>query len=75
MNMNPMQLIQMISQSANPMQFMMGMFGQNPIFQQAMQMAQGKTTDQLKQTVQNVASQKGIDLDSVQRQFGIKLPQ
>lgn len=37
------------------------MFGNDPKFQQAMKMAQGKTPDQLKETALNLAKTQGID--------------
>lgn len=39
----------------NPQTAMQHMFGNDPKFQQAMKMAQGKTPDQLKETALNLA--------------------
>lgn len=45
----------------NPQTAMQHMFGNDPKFQQAMKMAQGKTPDQLKETAFNLAKTQGID--------------
>lgn len=54
---------------------MQHMFGNDPKFQQAMKMAQGKTPDQLKETAFNLAKTQGIDpkqIMGVLSNFGIK---
>lgn len=43
----------------NPQTAMQHMFGNDPKFQQAMKMAQGKTPDQLKETALNLAKTQG----------------
>ena len=48
----------------------------NPLFQRAMQMTQGKSEDEIKEIVLNVAQQRGIDrkqLNTMLSQFGYKL--
>lgn len=48
----------------------------NPLFQRAIQMTQGKSETEIKEVVLNVAKQKGIDvnqLNSILAQFGYKL--
>lgn len=72
--MNPIQIIQVIQGSGNPQQMMMQMARQNPGLNQAMQMANGKTPDQLRQMAVNMAQEKGIDLNALARQMGLKLP-
>lgn len=72
--MNPMQIIQMIQGSGNPQQMMMQMASQNPGLNQAMQMANGKTPDQLRQMAMSMAQERGIDLNALARQMGLKLP-
>ncbi len=55
------------------MQFMVnqmtGRYQGNPLFQQAQQMAQGKSQEQLKQTCLNICKSKGIDFDQAWNQF------
>lgn len=73
---NPMQLMGMLQNSNNPMQMMQNMFGNNPMFQRAMQMGQGKSPEQLQQTVLNLAKQRGMDeqqLNQFLGNFGLKI--
>lgn len=53
----------MIQQMANQM------LKNNPLFQRAMQMAQGKSEDELKQIANNLCKQRGIDIDEAYKQF------
>jgi hypothetical protein len=51
-------------------------FGNNPLFQKAMQMAQVNSVNDLPNVVKNVAKQKNISEDqlrSIASQFGISL--
>lgn len=76
---NPMQMMQLMGQlqsSSNPMALMQNMFGNDPIMQRAIQMGQGKSPEQLQQTVRNLARQKGMSdaqLNQFLSQFGLKL--
>ena len=74
MMMNPMQMIQMLQSSGNPMQAMMNMANQNPMLRSAIQMMNGKTPQQMEQTVRQIAQQRGVDLDQLARQMGVRLP-
>ena len=50
--------------------------GNNPLFQRAIQMTQGKSEEEIKQIVLNVAQERGIDknkLNTMLSQFGYKL--
>ena len=73
---NPFQAMQAVQ---NPMGFMQKQMlekfkNQNPqMYQQVQQMIQGKNENQLKQMAQNIAKERGIDLNSFANQFGIKL--
>ncbi len=58
--MNPMNLM---------MNQMMAQFRGNPFFQQAQQMVQGKTPDQIKETCMNICRSKGINFDQAFSQF------
>lgn len=74
--MNPMQIIQMLNQSNNPMGVMQGMFGNNPLMQRALEMGNGKSENELKQIVMNMAQNRGMDqqqLAAFLMQFGLKL--
>lgn len=41
----------------------------NPLFQQAQQMAKGKSEEELKQTCMNICKSRGIDFDQAFNQF------
>jgi hypothetical protein len=52
------------------------MFGSNPVFQQARKMAEGKSPEQMKETVLNLAKTQGVDIQQIMgmlNQFGIKI--
>lgn len=53
----------MIQQMANQM------LKNNPLFQRAMQMAQGKSEDELRQIANNLCKQRGINIDEAYKQF------
>lgn len=53
----------MIQQMANQM------LRSNPLFQRAMQMAHGKSEEELKQIANNLCKQRGIDLNEAYKQF------
>lgn len=71
---NPMQLMQMLQGGKMNPQQMMGMFGNNPMFQQAQKMMSGGGNPM--DIINNVAKEKGISqeqLKQMAQQMGIKL--
>lgn len=66
MNVNPIQLINMIRRGQNPQQLMMNILGQNnnPILENAMNLAQNGNTSALEMIARNLAQQKGLDFDT-----------
>lgn len=68
MNINPMQLIQMIKGGYNPQQLIMSILQQqnnnNPIIQNAVNLAQNGNVTALRSLAQNLAAQKGLDFDT-----------
>lgn len=76
MALNPMQMMQMMmgGKGVNPMQMMMNQLNGNPLFQQAQNMAQGKSPEQLKQTCENICRQKGVDFNAAWNQFQSQFP-
>lgn len=56
----------------NPMQMLNNMYGGNPLFQRAMQMAKGKDVDGMKQIAHNLCDNMGIDFDEAYRQFEVQ---
>ena len=77
--MNPMEIMQVFNQlksNPNPMVLMQQMYGNNPMFQQALNMAKGKSPVELQQTLINLAQTKGINpevLNNFMSQFGFKI--
>ena len=45
------------------------MMRNNPMFQRAMQMAQGKSQNELEQIAENLCKQRGIKIEDAKRQF------
>lgn len=72
--MNPMQLVQMLQGSGNPMQMLMGMAQNNPALGQALQMVNGKTPAEMERMAYDMAKQRGVDLNQLAKQMGIRLP-
>ena len=67
MNVNPIQLIQMIKGGQNPQQLVMNILQQqgqnNPILNNAMNLAQCGNTSALEMLARNLAAQRGLDFD------------
>lgn len=69
---NPIMMLLNIARSGgNPMAAMQQMANNNPQMRQAMQMMQGKSQAELQQMAQNIAKERGIDLNDFLRQMGI----
>ena len=74
--MNPMQIMAMLQNSGNPMQMLTQMAQQNPMMGRAVQMGQGKNEVQLKETVRNLAKQRGMSDEQLREMlsnFGLTL--
>ena len=67
MNINPMQLIQLIKSGQNPQQLVMNILQQkgnnNPILQNATNLAKNGDVSALEMLARNLAAQKGLDFD------------
>ena len=67
MNINPFQLIQMIRSGSNPQQLLMNVLqsqqNNNPIIQNASNLAQNGNISALEMLARNLARQKGLDFD------------
>lgn len=64
-------LLNAMRSGGNPMQMMQQMSNRDPRIAQAMQMMQGKSQQQLQQMAQNMAKERGINLNEMMRQMGI----
>ena len=69
-----MAMLQMARNGGNPMQMLQQMAGQNPQAAQAMRLIHGKNPQQLRQIAENMAKERGVDLDQMARQMGLTLP-
>ena len=69
-----MAMLQMARNGGNPMQMLQQMAGQNPQAAQAMRLIQGKNPQQLRQIAENLAKERGVDLNQMAHQMGITLP-
>jgi len=70
---NPYLLTQMMRGSADPMQMLMGMAQTNPQIGQVLGMVNGKTPAQIQQMVYAEAQRRGVDVNNLARQLGVKL--
>lgn len=65
-------MINMARGGGNPMQMLQQMAGSNPQIGQVMRIIDGKSPQQLEQVARNMAKERGIDLDQMARQMGLK---
>ena len=72
--MSPMQIIQAVQRGANPNQIMNQLVQSNPAMRQAAQLMSGKTPAQIRDMVQQRAQQMGVDLNQIEKHWGIRLP-
>ena len=70
---NPLQLIGVLQNANNPMALMQQVLGTNPQFKQVMQIAQGKSPQELEQYVRNLYQSQGQDINQIASQFGLKI--
>ena len=71
---NPMQmLVSQFMGGMSPMAILDQMGG--PQAQQARQLIGGKNENQLREIAMNMARQRGVDLNQIARQWGVKLPE
>ena len=71
MNNMLMAIIQAARGGQDPMQTIAGMAGNNPQMQQALQMIQGKSPEQLRQIAENMAAQRGVSMNDIVNQLGL----
>ena len=70
---NPLQLIGMLQNANNPMALMQQVLGTNPQFKKVMQIAQGKSPQELERYVRNLYQSQGQDINQKAYQFGLKI--
>lgn len=72
--MNPIQQMVMAMRSgANPRQYIQQQAMQNPQFRQVAKVMEGKTPQQLRQTVENMAKERGTTIEQLAQQMGLPL--
>lgn len=75
MNGNPLMMaLQMAQRGKNPMQMFQHMAQQNPQMAQAMNIINGKDSSQLRTVAENMAKERGIDLEKMAQSMGLTLP-
>lgn len=74
MGFNPLQLLQVMRSSNNPMGVLNQLIGSNPEMGQAMRLIYGKNSNQLKQTAMNMARERGVNLEQLASEMGLRLP-
>lgn len=71
---NTFQMIQAARMGRNPMEMLQQMAAGNPPALSLMQSIQGKSPAELKQMAENLARERGTNLQAVAQQLGIQLP-
>ena len=67
-----MMLIQVLRSGGNPMQAVASIAKGNPVMQQGANMIAGKSPEQVEQIARNMAAQRGVDIDAMLQQLGLK---
>lgn len=71
---NPLAMLLMTYQrGGNPMALIQQMAGQNPQAAMAIQLMQGKSPQQLRATAENMAKERGIDLNQFAHNLGLNI--
>lgn len=63
-------LVNAAKNGGNPMQMIQQMAGQDPQMRQFMQMVNGKNPQQLRQMAENMARERGTNVEAVIKQLG-----
>ena len=66
---NPLMMMDAMRRGMNPMQFAQQMAMQDPRAQQAVNLLQGKTPEQVEQLARNMCREKGVDADEMLRRM------
>ena len=70
--MNLIQLVSLMRQGGNPVAVLQQMAANNPQAAQALQIIQGKSPEQLRQIAANMAKERGMTIEQVMQQLGVK---
>ena len=64
----------MLQSGQTPVNMLQMLLNNNPAAGQVLQMVNGKSSAELRQMAENIAREKGVNLEDLARQFGIQLP-
>ena len=67
-------LVQAMQSGQNPQNLLVNMAKQDARVRQALEMTRGKTPHQMRQIAENMARERGLDLNDVARQLGLTIP-
>ena len=73
--MNPLSMLNMLQKAQNPKMILNQLSASNPQLKRVMEVLDGKSPQEVKQYVQNVAKTQGVDLPRLAQQMGLQLPQ
>ncbi len=73
--MNPLQMLGALQKARNPMDLLKQLSANNPQLKRVIEVMDGKSPQELKAYVQNVAKTQGIDLNNLAQKMGLQLPQ
>lgn len=73
MNNQIQQIFQAVQNGANPNAIVMQLARNNPVFQRALQMTNGRTPEQILGMAQQMAQQRGVNLNQLAQQLGIPI--
>lgn len=65
-------LANVVKQGMNPQTMLMQMSQSNPRIRQFMSMVNGKTPQELQNMAQNIANERGVNLNSIMQQLGFR---
>lgn len=72
---NPMaQIMGAIQRGINPNQIAMQLIQNDPAVRQAADLMNGRTPNQIRDMAQQMAAQRGVDLNQLAQQLGVQLP-
>ena len=73
--MNPLQMLQALNKTQNPMGLLQQLSMNNPKLQRVIEIMNGKSPQELEQYVRNTAQTQGVDLNELAQKMGLQLPQ
>lgn len=72
MSFNPFQFMQMMRNGGNPQQMINQLASSNPQYKQIIDSMMGKSPEEMRQYTENLAKERGVDLQKLMNNLGIK---